>query len=95
LRDPSHAVSRSPSAMRVILLAAGLEIVNERIAEQTESLAEWMAPTEFPADRIEKVRTFVEKFGHETGMDFRPNGDDYVFTRRRIMLLAERAGFPR
>lgn len=95
LRDPSHAVSRSPSAMRVMVLAAGLEIVDERITEQTESLAEWMPTAEFPADRVEKVKTFVKKFGHETGMDFKPNGDDYLFTRRRIMLLAERAGSPR
>ena len=92
LRDPSHAVSRSPSAMRILLLAAGVEIVEERIAEQTESLAQWMPPGEFPTERIQRVRAFVEKFGHETGMDFRPEGDDYLFTRRRIMLLAERAG---
>jgi ubiquinone/menaquinone biosynthesis C-methylase UbiE len=92
LRDPSHAVSRSPSAMRVILLDAGLEIVEERVAEQTESLARWMPPSEFPDARIAKVRAFVEQFGHETGMGFRPEGDDYVFTRRRMMMLARRSG---
>jgi hypothetical protein len=50
-----------------------------------------MWPGEFENERIEKTLRFVEQHGHETGMDFERDGDDYVFTRRRIMLLAERA----
>jgi SAM-dependent methyltransferase len=92
LRDPSHAVSRPPSAFRAIVMAAGLEIVDEKLYEDESRFSKWMWPDEFPDERIEKVREFVAKFGHETGMDFEPDGDDWVFTRRRIMLLAERAG---
>ncbi len=51
-----------------------------------------MWPGEFPQERIDATRDFVERFGSETGMDFERDGDDWVFTRRRIMLLARRAG---
>lgn len=92
LRDPSHAVSRPRSAFRAIVMAAGLEIVDEKLFEDQSRFSKWMWPGEFPTERIEKVRGFVAKFGRETGMDFEPDGDDWVFTRRRIMLLAQRAG---
>ena len=91
LRDPSHAVSRPRSAFRAIVMAAGLEIVDEKLFEDQSRFSKWMWPGEFPAERIEKVREFVAKFGRETGMDFEPDGDDWIFTRRRIMLLAQRA----
>jgi len=90
LRDPSHASSRPPSALRMLVLSAGLEIVDERIHEERERLSEWMPAGEFPEARIERVREFVAKFGPETGMEFEPDGDDFIFTRRRLMLLAHR-----
>jgi ubiquinone/menaquinone biosynthesis C-methylase UbiE len=92
LRDPSHASSRPPSALRMLVMSAGLEIVDERIHEERERLSEWMPVGEFPEERIERVREFVAKFGPETGMGFEPDGDDFTFTRRRLMLLARRAG---
>ncbi len=95
LRDPSHAASRSPSAMRLLLQAAGLEIVDERIVATRESLAKWMWPGEFPEDRIAAVRDFVSRRGPETGMHFEADGDDYTFVRRRMMLLAELPRTPR
>ena len=90
LRDPSHATSRPRSAFRAIVMAAGLEILDEKIYEDQSRFSKWMWPGEFPEERIEKVRAFVAKFGRETGMDFEPDGDDWIFTRRRIMLLAQR-----
>lgn len=92
LRDPSHAMSRPRSAFRAIVMAAGLDIVDEKLFEDQSRFSKWMWPGEFPAERIEKVREFVAKFGPETGMDFEPDGDDWIFTRRRIMLLAHRPG---
>ncbi|MFN2526008.1 MAG: class I SAM-dependent methyltransferase [Actinomycetota bacterium] len=89
LRDPSHAVSRSPSAMRLLLQAAGLEIVDERVVSTRELLSKWMWPGEFPPERIEAVREFVAKRGAETGMKFEAEGDDFSFERRRMMLLAQ------
>ena len=91
LRDPSHATSRPASAFRTIVMAAGLEIVDEKIYEGQSRFSDWMWPGEFPDERIEKVREFVSRSGPETGMGFEPDGDDWVFTRRRIMLLARRA----
>jgi ubiquinone/menaquinone biosynthesis C-methylase UbiE len=90
LRDPSHVTSRSPSAMRTMLMSAGLEIVDERLVESRESFNSWMRPTEFPADRIAKTREFIDRLGAETGMDFRMEGDDLTFARRRLALLARR-----
>lgn len=92
LRDPSHAMSRPRSAFRAIVMAAGLEIIDEKLYEDQSRFSKWMWPGEFPEARIEKVRDFVAKFGRETGMDFERDGDDWIFTRRRIMLLAERPG---
>lgn len=91
IRDPSHAISRPPSAFRLMLGAAGLEIEKETLWEGRQRLSSWMWPGEFPPERIEAVRQAIERFGSETGMGFRPEGDDFVFTRRRIMLLAKRA----
>jgi len=91
IRDPSHAVSRPPSAFRVMVRAAGLEIVDENLWEGQNRFSKWMWPGEFPEERIAAVRDFIERFGAETGMDFERDGDDYIFTRRRIMLLARRA----
>ncbi len=92
IRDPSHAVSRPPSALVMIVRAAGLEIVDRRMSESTDRLSKWMWPGEFPEERIDAVRSFVERRGDETGMDFEREDDDWTFTRRRFMLLAERAG---
>ncbi|MDP9067093.1 MAG: class I SAM-dependent methyltransferase [Actinomycetota bacterium] len=92
IRDPSHAMSRPPSAFRAIVMAAGLEIVDERLHEEQSRFSKWMWPGEFPQERIDATRDFVERFGGETGMNFDRDGDDWVFTRRRIMLLAKRGG---
>ncbi|HEV2755418.1 MAG TPA: class I SAM-dependent methyltransferase [Actinomycetota bacterium] len=89
-RDPSHAVSRPPSAYRMIARSAGLEILDERVAESEQRLSTWMWPGEFPEERIARVSELIEKIGPETGMGFERDGDDWVFTRRRLMLLAER-----
>jgi ubiquinone/menaquinone biosynthesis C-methylase UbiE len=92
LRDPSHAMSRPRSAFRAIVMAAGLDIVDEKLFEDQSRFSKWMWPGEFPEERIKKVKAFVTKFGRETGMDFEADGDDWIFTRRRIMLLAQRGG---
>ncbi len=90
IRDPSHAVSRPPSAFRVMMRSAGLEIVDENLWEGHNRFSQWMWPGEFPEERIAATRDFIDRFGGETGMDFERDGDDYIFTRRRIMLLARR-----
>jgi Methylase involved in ubiquinone/menaquinone biosynthesis len=91
IRDPSHAISRPASALRVVVQAAGLEIVDERLWEGRNTFSQWMWPGEFPEERIERVRDFVERHGAMTGMDFRKEeGDDWSFRRRRLMLLAKR-----
>ncbi|MGH2747772.1 MAG: class I SAM-dependent methyltransferase [Actinomycetota bacterium] len=89
LRDPSHGTARPPSAFRMLARAAGLEIVDERVVETTQRMSSWMAPGEFPEERFDAVNAFIETRGEETGMDFRKEGGEWVFTRRRIMLLAE------
>lgn len=91
LRDPSHAVSRPPSALRMIVQAAGLGIVDEKIHVSEQTLSNWMWPGEFPQERIDAVRDWIERWGHKTGKDFRRVGDDWAFTRRRMMILARRA----
>jgi SAM-dependent methyltransferase len=88
IRDPSHAASRPPSALRTIVRSAGLEIVDERIVTERQRVADWMWPGEFPDERIAVVGEFIEQHGTETGMDFKHDGDEWVFTRRRMMLLA-------
>lgn len=90
LRDPSHAASRPPSSFRIMLAAVGLEIESEEIHDSTDRLSSWMPPEEFPVDRIEAVRRVVAERGAETGMDFERDGDDWVYTRRRIQILARR-----
>jgi len=89
-RDPSHAMSRPPSAYRMMVRAAGLEIVDERVTESEQRLSSWMWPGEFPEERIAAVARLIEQIGPETGMGFERDGDDWVFVRRRLMLLAER-----
>jgi ubiquinone/menaquinone biosynthesis C-methylase UbiE len=91
LRDPSHAASRPASAFRIILQAAGLRIVDERVVASKERLSSWMWPEEYPAERIEAVGAFIARCGAQTGMGFERDADDWVFERRRIMFLAERA----
>jgi SAM-dependent methyltransferase len=91
LRDPSHAASRPASAFRIILQAAGLRIVDERVVASEERLSSWMWPGEYPVERIEAVGAFIARRGAQTGMGFERDGDDWVFERRRIMFLAERA----
>ncbi|MDQ3645397.1 MAG: class I SAM-dependent methyltransferase [Actinomycetota bacterium] len=90
LRDPSHAASRPPPAFRLMLRYVGLEVVDEKLTESEQRLSSWMWPGEFPEDRIEAVRRFIAERGSETGMGFERDGDDWVFVRRRIMLLARR-----
>lgn len=90
IRDPSHAACRPPSAFRIMLTAAGLEIEAESIHESQDHLSKWTSPVEFPPERVEAVHEFVATRGHETGMDFERDGDDWRFTRRRMMLLARR-----
>lgn len=91
IRDPSHAASRPLSAFRIIVESSGLQIVDEHLWEGTNRLSQWMWPGEFPEERIAKVREFIEAQGAETGMGWERDGDDWVFTRRRMMILAERA----
>jgi len=91
LRDPTHATSRPASAFRIVMLAAGLEIVDERIVDSRSRLSGWMWPGEFSEDRIVAVRDFIERYGDQTGMDWQAEDDDWSFRVRRIMLLA-RAG---
>ena len=91
MRDPSHASSRPPSALRTLMRVAGLRIVDERIVDTANRFSNWMPLEEFPKDRIEKVRRCIDEHGHATGMNFVQVGDDYTFNRRRMMILAERA----
>ena len=91
IRDPSHAVSRPRSAFHIVVRSAGLEIIDEKVHESRSRLSNWMWPGEFPEERMAAVVDFIQRFGHETGMDFVREGDDWTFTRRRIMLLARRA----
>ena len=90
LRDPSHAATRPPSAFTIMTGAVGLEIVDQKIYTGENRLSQWMWPGEYPESRIEAVRSFIEHHGDKTGMEWRRDGDDWVFTRRRIMLLAKR-----
>jgi ubiquinone/menaquinone biosynthesis C-methylase UbiE len=90
VRDPSHAVSRPRSGYLTMVRAAGLEVIDERIFEDRSRFSKWMWSNEFDEERIDATRRFVEQHGHETGMGFEKDGDDYVFTRRRIMILAQR-----
>lgn len=90
IRDPSHAVTRAPSAFTIMVQAAGLTVVDQQIVSSRNTLSKWMWPGEFPQERIETVRSYIEKFGHETGMEWEREGDDWSYTRRRIMLLATR-----
>jgi SAM-dependent methyltransferase len=91
MRDPSHASSRPPSALRTLMRVAGLKIIDERIVDVANRFSDWMPPVEFPQDRIDKVKRFIDEHGHVTGMNFEQDGDDYTFSRRRMMILAERA----
>lgn len=92
VRDPSHAASRPPSAFRIMSRTSGLQIIDERIVSNRSRLSEWMWPGEFPPERIDAVRRFIDRHGDATGMEFERDADDYTFTRRRIMVLARRAG---
>ena len=91
LRDPSHAMSRPPSGLRIMVAAAGLDIEAEEIHESIERFSAWMSPDEFPTDRIAAVKHFVAERGAETGMAFERDGDDWAYTRRRIQIRARRA----
>jgi ubiquinone/menaquinone biosynthesis C-methylase UbiE len=91
MRDPSHASSRPPSALRTLMRVAGLTIVNERMVELRQEFSNWMPSIEFPPERIEKVKSFIEQHGNATGMNFEKVGNDYTYDRQRMMILAERA----
>ena len=88
VRDPSHAVTRTPSQLRDLLVTSGLQVTDERIVESRDRFSKWMWAGEFPEERIDSVRRFIVERGSETGMDFQPIDDDFEFTRRRLMLLA-------
>lgn len=90
IRDPSHAASRSPSTMRVLLQSAGLVIVEEKLTTTTQRMSNWMAPGEFPQERFALVDDFIERFGSETGMGFRKEGGEWAFNRERMMFLCQR-----
>lgn len=90
IRDPSHAVSRPPSELRRLVEASGLSLLEDRVVERKERFSSWMWPGEFPDDRIHAVRRFIETRGDATGLEFEKEGDDYVYLRRRMMLLAGR-----
>lgn len=89
LRDPSHAWSRPVSEQRRLFEAAGLRVVDERRDEHDERVSSWTNPREFPPHRIAAVRGFIADRGGETGMDLRPDGDDWIFRRRMVELLGE------
>ena len=90
IRDPSHAASRSPSALRVLLQSAGLEVLEEKVTVVTQTMSKWMAPGEFPEERFAQVEDFIERFGDETGMRFRKENDGWAFDRARVMFLCRR-----
>lgn len=90
IRDPSHAQSRPPSGLRVLLQAAGLTIEAERLTTTTQTMSQWMAKGEFPEDRFGMVEEFIEKFGPETGMGFRRENGEWAFDRERVMFLCKR-----
>ena len=90
IRDPSHAASRSPSALRVLLQTAGLEVVEEKVTVVTQTMSRWMAPGEFPEERFAQVEDFIERFGDETGMRFRREDGEWAFDRARVMFLCRR-----
>ena len=92
LRDPSHAACRPPSALRILIRSAGLEIEKETVIESTETFSKWMSPTEFPPERVEAARDFILVHGADTGMEWREEQGELVYTRRRAMFLAPRAG---
>ena len=91
IRDPSHVMSRPPSAMRIMIASAGMEIVDERVVEDKQRMSKWMAPGEFPEERFAQSIDFIEKYGQETGMDFEFEDGEWTFTRRRFMALARRS----
>jgi ubiquinone/menaquinone biosynthesis C-methylase UbiE len=91
IRDPSHAVSRPPSAYRTIVQAAHLQVIDEKVVEVRERFSEWTSPEEFPPDRLRRLEEFIETNGRDTGMMFERTDGEWWFTRRRIMLLATKA----
>ena len=94
IRDPTHAATRPASAFRIMVQKAGLEIVDERLWEGRARFSEWMWPQEFPEERIAATRRFIERFGDATGMNWKREGDDWTYTRRRLMILAARSRVP-
>ena len=90
IRDPSHAASRPPSGLRVLLQAAGLTIEAEKLTTVTQTMSSWMAPGEFPPERFGLVEDFIARFGPETGMGFRRENDEWAFERVRGMFLCRR-----
>ena len=90
IRDPSHAASRSPSSLRVLLQTAGLNVVDEKVVTTTQTMSNWMSPGEFPEERSAQVEDFIDRFGAETGMRFRKENDEWAFDRRRVMFLCRR-----
>jgi SAM-dependent methyltransferase len=89
IRDPSHASSLTPGALRDALGRAALHVVDERIVDRRGLVSDWMWPGEFPDERIASVRAYVERHWEEIGMDLRPEGDDFSYRDRRMLMLAE------
>ena len=94
IRDPTHAATRPASAFRIMVQKAGLEIVDERLWQGRARFSEWMWRGEFPQERIAATLGFIEKFGGATGMNWEREGDDWTYTRRRLMILAARSRAP-
>ena len=90
IRDPSHAASRSPSILRVLLQTAGLTVVEDKLTTTTQTISQWMGAGEFPEERFALVEDFIERFGPETGMGFRKEKGEWAFNRDRVMFLCRR-----
>jgi ubiquinone/menaquinone biosynthesis C-methylase UbiE len=89
IRDPSHARSLTTGEMRSALEESGLAVVDHRVVDRRGHVSNWMWPGEFPEERIAAVREYVSERWNELGMDLQPEGDDFSYRDRRMMLLAE------
>lgn len=91
IRDPSHATSLTVAALKDAITRAGLREIDHRVVDRRGLVSNWMWPGEFPEERIAAVREYVSKHWNELGMDLQPEGDDFSYLDRRMMLLAEPA----
>jgi SAM-dependent methyltransferase len=91
IRDPSHAAALAAGAFGTLLESAGLRVVDECLVDRTGLVSDWMWPGEFPPERIEAVRDYVQKHWRGLGMGIEPHGDDFTYRDRRMMMLASLA----